>query len=197
MERLSIRYDLLPRESEILHLHFWNKAFEQMKQLGVIHFETEGKHAGCWVMPFESHAGTDEHEADKILVRSNGTVTYTGKDIAYQMWKLGILGMDFFYRPFFQISGRQRRLDNNCRTSMKMSRTIRFSGTAKRSITSSTRDSRIRRRSSEKASRRSRLKKANRRAFIFPTRWSLFRPLRLRSWVRAVRTTTAKSPLSK
>ena len=100
MERLSIEYDLLPRESEILHLHFWDKAFEQMKQLGVIRYETEGKHAGCWVMPFESHEGTDEHEADKILVRSNGTVTYTGKDIAYQMWKLGILGLDFYYRPF-------------------------------------------------------------------------------------------------
>ena len=102
MERFSIRYDLLPRESEILHLHFWNKAFEQMKKRGVIHFENEGKNAGCWVMPFESHSGTDEHEADKILVRSNGTVTYTGKDIAYQMWKLGILGLDFNYRPFFK-----------------------------------------------------------------------------------------------
>ena len=100
MERLSIRYDLLPRESEILHLHFWNKAFEQMKERGVIHFETEGKNAGCWVMPFESHEGTEEHEADKILVRSNGTVTYTGKDIAYQMWKLGLLGLDFYYKPF-------------------------------------------------------------------------------------------------
>lgn len=102
MERLSIRYDLLPRESEILHLKFWDKAFEQMKERGVIRYEEEGKHAGCWVMPFESHEGTDEHEADKILVRSNGTVTYTGKDIAYQMWKLGVLGMDFFYKPFFK-----------------------------------------------------------------------------------------------
>src|SRR5687767_12350002 len=102
MDRLSIRYDLLPRESEILHLHFWAKAFEKMKQLGVIHFETEGKNAGCWVMPFEAHTGTDEHEADKILVRSNGTVTYTGKDIAYQMWKLGLLGLDFYYKPFLK-----------------------------------------------------------------------------------------------
>ncbi|MEP6787727.1 MAG: arginine--tRNA ligase, partial [Acidobacteriota bacterium] len=100
MERLSIRYDLLPRESEILHLHFWDKAFEQMKQLGVIRLETEGKQAGCWVMPFDEHTGTDDHENDKILVRSNGTVTYTGKDIAYQMWKLGILGLDFNYRHF-------------------------------------------------------------------------------------------------
>lgn len=100
MDRLSIRYDLLPRESEILHLHFWNRAFETMKERGVIHFEDNGKNAGCWVMPFESHEGTDEHEADKILVRSNGTVTYTGKDIAYQMWKLGLLGLDFYYKPF-------------------------------------------------------------------------------------------------
>ena len=108
MERLSIRYDLLPRESEILHLHFWDKAFEEMKRLGVIHFESDGAHKGCWVMPFESHAGSDEHEADKILVRSNGTVTYTGKDIAYQMWKLGILGLDFNYRLFHTyVDGRE------------------------------------------------------------------------------------------
>ncbi|HEV2833795.1 MAG TPA: arginine--tRNA ligase [Pyrinomonadaceae bacterium] len=100
MERLGIRYDLLARESEILHLHFWERAFELMKSKGVIRLETEGRHAGCWVMPFESHTGTDEHESDKIIVRSNGTVTYTGKDIAYQLWKLGKLGLDFHYRVF-------------------------------------------------------------------------------------------------
>lgn len=100
MERLDIRYDLLPRESEILHLHFWQKAFELMKERGVIRFETDGKNNGCWVMPFEAHEGTEEHDADKILVRSNGTVTYTGKDIAYQMWKLGLLGLDFNYKLF-------------------------------------------------------------------------------------------------
>jgi arginyl-tRNA synthetase len=100
MERLGIRYDLLARESEILHLHFWERAFELMKQRGVIHFESEGRNRGCWVMPFESHTGTDEHESDKIIVRSNGTVTYTGKDIAYQLWKLGQLGLDFNYKPF-------------------------------------------------------------------------------------------------
>ena len=100
MERLDIRYDLLARESEILHLHFWERAFELMKSKGVIRKENEGKHAGCWVMPFESHTGTDEHESDKIIVRSNGTVTYTGKDIAYQLWKLGKLGLDFHYKIF-------------------------------------------------------------------------------------------------
>ena len=100
MERLGIRYDLLARESEILHLHFWERAFELMKERGVIQLSNEGRAKGCWVMPFESHTGTDEHESDKIIVRSNGTVTYTGKDIAYQLWKLGKLGLDFNYRPF-------------------------------------------------------------------------------------------------
>ena len=100
MERLGIRYDLLARESDILHLHFWDRAFSLMKETGVIRFETEGRHAGCWVMPFESHTGTEEHESDKIIVRSNGTVTYTGKDIAYQLWKLGKLGLDFHYQIF-------------------------------------------------------------------------------------------------
>jgi arginyl-tRNA synthetase len=100
MDRLGIRYDLLARESDILHLHFWNRAFELMKKAGVVRYETEGRHAGCWVMPFESYTGTDEHESDKIIVRSNGTVTYTGKDIAYQLWKLGKLGLDFNYNVF-------------------------------------------------------------------------------------------------
>jgi arginyl-tRNA synthetase len=100
MERLGIRYDLLPRESEILSLKFWQHAFDQMKALGVIRLENEGRNAGCWVMPLDLHSGTDEHDADKILVRSNGTVTYTGKDIAYQLWKLGRLDLDFHYKLF-------------------------------------------------------------------------------------------------
>ncbi|MCA1616139.1 MAG: arginine--tRNA ligase [Acidobacteria bacterium] len=100
MERLGIRYDLLPRESDILHSGFWLRAFDRLKETGTIRLEAEGKTAGCWVMPTDSHAGTDEHDADKIIVRSNGTVTYAGKDIAYQLWKLGRLGADFHYKPF-------------------------------------------------------------------------------------------------
>ncbi|MBA3319942.1 MAG: arginine--tRNA ligase, partial [Pyrinomonadaceae bacterium] len=100
MERLGVRYDVLPRESEILHLNFWGRAFELLKSTGAIRFESEGRNAGCWVMPTDLHTGTDEHDSDKIIVRSNGTVTYAGKDIAYQLWKLGQLGLDFHYRPF-------------------------------------------------------------------------------------------------
>lgn len=107
MARLDISYDLLARESEILHLHFWAHAFEKLKERGVIVFETEGRNKGCWVMRAEesqisdskSEAAETEHDADKIIVRSNGTVTYTGKDIAYHLWKLGKLGLDFHYRP--------------------------------------------------------------------------------------------------
>ena len=87
-----------------------------MKDRGVIRFKSEGKHHGCWVMPFESHTGTDEHESDKIIVRSNGTVTYTGKDIAYQLWKLGQLGLDFNYKPFRSYPDDQVLGDDHVRT---------------------------------------------------------------------------------
>jgi arginyl-tRNA synthetase len=100
MLRLNIQYDVLPRESEILHLQFWAAAFELLKQRGAIYFETEGKNKGCWVMPSASFRGEgDVNEDSKVIVRSNGTVTYVGKDIAYQLWKFGLLGRDFYYRP--------------------------------------------------------------------------------------------------
>ncbi len=92
MLRLGVEYDVLPRESEILHLEFWAAAFELLKQRKAIYFETEGKQAGCWVMPGISEEG-------KVIVRSDGTVVYTGKDIAYQLWKFGLLGKDFYYKP--------------------------------------------------------------------------------------------------
>jgi arginyl-tRNA synthetase len=96
MARLDIGYDLLVRESDILRQHFWAKAFELLKEAKAIHFEEEGKAKGCWVLGMSgSEEGVDEN---KIIVRSNGTVTYTGKDIAYQLWKLGKLGLDFRYR---------------------------------------------------------------------------------------------------
>jgi len=104
MERLDIEYDFLPRESEILHLHFWNKAFEQLKAKGVLYLETAGKNAGCWVMtrPGKDAATEGPDEDAKVVVRSNGTVGYVGKDIAYHMWKFGVLGLDFGYRKFFK-----------------------------------------------------------------------------------------------
>ena len=101
MLRLDIIYDLLPRESEILHLKFWATAFELLKERKAIYLETEGKNKGCWVMPgtaFSEHAEEGDEDLDKIIVRSNGTVTYVGKDIAYQLWKFGLLGKDFYYR---------------------------------------------------------------------------------------------------
>jgi arginyl-tRNA synthetase len=106
MLRLGIEYDFLPRESEILHLDFWESAFEQMKAKGVLYFETAGKNRGCWVMrrPGAESAQEGPDEDAKVIVRSNGTVTYVGKDIAYHLWKFGVLGRDFGYNPFFQYS---------------------------------------------------------------------------------------------
>src|SRR6266481_10033371 len=115
MARLDIHYDLLARESEILHLHFWDAAFEMLKKSGAIQLATSGKMAGCWIMPWEEEVKEvqevkevkekiaeeeDENSQDKIIVRSNGTVTYVGKDIAYQLWKFGLLGKDFHYRKW-------------------------------------------------------------------------------------------------
>ena len=103
MLRLDIEYDFLPRESEILHLKFWEAAFEQLKQTGVLYFENEGKNKGCWVMTRPGAVTTEgeTNEDAKVIVRSNGTVTYVGKDIAYHLWKFGLLGKDFGYKPFF------------------------------------------------------------------------------------------------
>jgi arginyl-tRNA synthetase len=103
MLRLDIEYDFLPRESEILHLKFWDAAFEQLKQTGVLYFESEGKNKGCWVMtrPGAEITEGEVNEDAKVIVRSNGTVTYVGKDIAYHLWKFGLLGKDFGYKPFF------------------------------------------------------------------------------------------------
>ena len=105
MLRLNIQYDLLAQESEILKLQFWSAAFELLKKEKAIRFEEEGKSAGCWVMDLADPASEAESEtadADdiKIIVRSNGTVTYVGKDIAYHLWKFALLGKDFGYTPF-------------------------------------------------------------------------------------------------
>jgi arginyl-tRNA synthetase len=116
MDRLDIEYDFLPRESEILHLHFWDAAFAKLKEAGVLTYESEGKNRGCWVMrragtaakPFTTEGTEDTEETkitevdQKVIVRSNGTVGYVGKDIAYHMWKFGLLGRDFGYRKFFR-----------------------------------------------------------------------------------------------
>ncbi len=122
MLRIGVEYDVLPRESEILHQEFWSTAFELLKQTNAIYLEEAGKNAGCWVMPAESFleaksepeqnpspAETPDEDASKIIVRSNGTVTYVGKDIAYQLWKFGLLpGKDFCYKPLRQYeSGHQ------------------------------------------------------------------------------------------
>jgi arginyl-tRNA synthetase len=112
MDRLDIEYDFLPRESEILHLHFWDAAFTKLKESGVLTYEADGKNKGCWIMRRAGTAKSEtaesaedaeiKEEDQKVIVRSNGTVGYVGKDIAYHMWKFGLLGRDFGYRKFYR-----------------------------------------------------------------------------------------------
>ena len=112
MARLNIDYQLLTWEGDILRLKFWARAFEVLKQTGAVYLQTEGRHAGCWVMKIDDEPGDPENtetatedteaeaEREKVIVRSNGTVVYVGKDMAYQFWKSGLLGQDFLYRKF-------------------------------------------------------------------------------------------------
>jgi len=110
MQRLSVEYDFLPQESEILRLKFWDAAFEQLKKKGVLTLESQGKNAGCWVMQRQTKTAEDAEDAEnqKVIVRSNGTVTYVGKDIAYHLWKFGLQGREFPCRRFYKYpSGHQ------------------------------------------------------------------------------------------
>jgi arginyl-tRNA synthetase len=119
MARMKVDYDLLTWEGDILKLKFWARAFDVLKAKGAVYLQEEGRHAGCWVMRIQEEVGStpnpqlptaseleeqgddeDAEEREKVIVRSNGVVTYVGKDIAYQFWKLGLLGRDFKYRVF-------------------------------------------------------------------------------------------------
>jgi len=110
MARMNVDYDLLTWEGDILRLKFWAQAFDVLKAKKAVYLATEGRLAGCWVMPIQEDLEAnpkpgDEpegEEREKVIVRSNGVVTYVGKDIAYQFWKLGLLGKDFNYRVFAQ-----------------------------------------------------------------------------------------------
>src|SRR5688500_17572650 len=125
MARMNVDYDLLTWEGDILRLKFWAQAFDVLKAKKAVYLRTDGRLKGCWVMPIDddeanpksqtpnpkfqspnpnsqgANEGTeDDEEREKVIVRSNGVVTYVGKDIAYQFWKLGLLGRDFHYRVF-------------------------------------------------------------------------------------------------
>jgi arginyl-tRNA synthetase len=105
MSRLNIAYDLLTYEGDILRLKFWAHAFDILRAQGAVFLQTEGRLAGCWVMRIEEGdqpeaSESEEESREKVIVRSNGVVTYVGKDIANQFWKFGLLGRDFRYRRF-------------------------------------------------------------------------------------------------
>ncbi len=127
MARLNVSYDLLTYEGDILRLQFWARAFETLKAQGAVFLRNEGRLAGCWVMRIDEGAEASDSEdmaiepvkesiepgtvelieppekedtREKVIVRSNGVVTYVGKDIANQFWKFGLLGRDFQYRRF-------------------------------------------------------------------------------------------------
>ncbi|HUY60629.1 MAG TPA: arginine--tRNA ligase, partial [Candidatus Dormibacteraeota bacterium] len=106
MARLGIRYDLLTWESDILELGFWRHAFDLLQESGLLQHPDTGPLSGCWTLPLSddealADPGDDAAPAEvaaKVLVKSDGVATYTAKDIAYHLWKFGLLGLDFHYR---------------------------------------------------------------------------------------------------
>ena len=112
MDRLNVEYDLLSWEGDILRLDFWSRAFEILKDAKAIFLQNTEPQAGCWVMTIDDGQSDDTNNAGdetraKVIVRSDGTVTYVGKDIAYQLWKFGLLDRSFAFRPLeSQRSGR-------------------------------------------------------------------------------------------
>ena len=151
MARMNVDYDLLTWEGDILRLKFWAQAFDVLKAKGAVYLQSEGRLAGCWVMPIQedlestskdqlpNSRGDDEEDREKVIVRSNGVVTYVGKDIAHQFWKLGLLGRIFHYRVFDE-----RPQDRSGRRARPAARIItRCSAAPRTSTTSSTSGSRI------------------------------------------------------
>jgi arginyl-tRNA synthetase len=107
MSRLNISYDLLTWESAILGAGLWTHTFEMLRDQGLLEHPSSGPAAGCWILPFGDAEAAQEEEnermQDKILVRSDGTATYTAKDISNQLWKFGLtddIGVEFTYVPW-------------------------------------------------------------------------------------------------
>jgi arginyl-tRNA synthetase len=94
METIGIQYDLLARESDVIALDFFKAAAAELTAGGVMFPSADPEKKGCLVIHY------DREKIEKIIVRSNGTITYVGKDIAYNLWKFDLLGHDFHYRPF-------------------------------------------------------------------------------------------------
>ena len=94
MGRIGIQYDLMARESDVIALDFFKAAAAELTASGVMSASADPEKKGCLVIHYQ------REKIEKIIVRSNGTITYVGKDIAYNLWKFDLLGRDFYYRPF-------------------------------------------------------------------------------------------------
>ena len=91
--RIKSRYDLLVIESQILLSKLWEKTFSLLKEKNIIYYSTKGKNMNCWVL-------RDEHNEEKVIIRSDGTATYIAKDISFAVWKLHLVDDPFTYNKF-------------------------------------------------------------------------------------------------
>lgn len=117
MNILGIQYDLLVRESDIIELNFFKDAWDILESKGIAYPSKDPEKKGCKVIKYE------KENIEKIIIRSNGTVTYIGKDIAYTLWKMGLFERDFYYRKFYtyQMDNREIYLTVSCPNDNKFS----------------------------------------------------------------------------
>jgi arginyl-tRNA synthetase len=100
-------HNILIWESDIVRARLLERAIKMLEESGSIEKPSEGKYANCIVANLEKLGEIFEElgkmeENRKVLIRSNGTATYLAKDLAFHMWKFGIIKGDFLFEEFMK-----------------------------------------------------------------------------------------------
>jgi arginyl-tRNA synthetase len=98
----GIYENLLIWESDILASKLFEKELERLIKSGVLEKQEEGEQAGCWVVKLDPAVFPSLKSDAKVIIRSDGTATYTAKDIIFQMWKFGIVEHKFKCKSFLK-----------------------------------------------------------------------------------------------
>lgn len=104
--RMGIAYDLLSWESDIMRSGIFGEAYELIEANENFFWATDGKYKGAFVMDLRK-LFPDMKNPFLVLKRSDGTATYTGKDIAYHLWKFGKVSADMLYKVWDRLENHE------------------------------------------------------------------------------------------
>jgi len=96
----GIYEDVLIWESDIIESRLFDKGIDKLKNSGILEKKTDGEQAGCMVVGLDEKEFPALKSDAKVIIRSDGTATYTAKDVAFAMWKFGLLDKKFKYKIF-------------------------------------------------------------------------------------------------